>query len=256
MNPTESNNACGQQKMESLPLLRLVMLAGWCAAFNFPLSAMSQNFALQHRLPPEIAQLDNSNDGNLKVSIEVEAKSRIFRKGDHIRYILRTTSPAYVSLLSFQSDGSWLMLFPNRFEKDTWIDATKPRLIPNPELNQYDFIVDAPYGTDIVCALACSTQQELSFKLQQLMQQKTHYVALDRGILPMEKTQPLLSSNQTEWDIDWVKIVTSETGTRFPLPILSKPISFIVIGIGLLLMIAALFPLKIWNRRHPDVVSQ
>jgi hypothetical protein len=184
------------------------------------------------QLPPQLLALDRSNSGDLTVRLRLEGNRRTFAKGERMRYIVEANRDCFVALLSFQADGSWLVLYPNPFESDLHLRAERPRLIPDPEATTYDFIVDAPFGSDLVCALACSSEQELAWKMQQLIRSHSNYVSLDRGIFPIALASFEGSDGDALWDIDWVRVTTTETLKFSVLPILPKPLAWAAMLLG------------------------
>ena len=196
-------------------------------------------------LPQTILDLKTSNKESFKVTIDtIDGKNR-FQKGDSIRYSVSSNRICYFCLLSFQSDGFWTVLYPNAYESEIVLEPEKPFFIPSDNNLDYQYIVDAPFGTDTVCVIASSLQTELSLKVRQLTEQEPMYVSLDRGIFPI-KTSVDADSDQDAvfWDVDWINIETSEFPVTETSALLSRRSASAVLAMGLLLAGGSFFLLR------------
>ncbi len=203
---------------------------------NVDLNATQPNPSV---LPPKIRILDNSSSGKIKVSLSIVENKSSFKKGDSLQYLVSSNIDCFISLFSFQSDGSWVMLFPNPYESDILLKKDKTREFPGSIVDGYDFIVDAPYGKDTICVIACSIEQELTLKLKEVTDNDPQYVSLHRGVFPISQNYQKNSSESPLWDIDWVTIETSEFGETKSVLILPRRPALIMTIMGLLLVSGA-----------------
>ena len=198
-------------------------------------------------LPESILKLDNPSRNAFKVKLDTLDQKTHYVKGDAIQYSISANTNCYFCLLSFQSDGSWLVLYPNPFETKIDLPADTTRFIPDQNQNNYQFVVDAPYGTDTICVVACSTEESLAQKINELTSESTSYISLNRGVFPMAiSKKTTMNPDSPSWDIDILTITTSETPVPVTALLLSQKQGVLVtIGGVLMLLISGLL---LWKK--------
>jgi hypothetical protein len=87
-----------------------------------------------------------------------------YREGESIALTVRAEENCYLLLVDHQSDGSTVLLFPNRFHPDSFV--RKGQLIQIPSQNDATFklIVQAPFGDDRIEAIASTKKSALHAK--------------------------------------------------------------------------------------------
>jgi hypothetical protein len=84
-----------------------------------------------------------------------------YRDGERLVFTVRADEDCYLVLLDHQSDGTTVLLFPNRFQKNAFVKKGQSVTIPAPDSQSFALVVGAPYGDDRVEAIAATKQSEL-----------------------------------------------------------------------------------------------
>ena len=211
----------------------------------FPALQPAASAAKPAMIPEDILALENQDDEGLRVSIETLDEKKHFRKGESIHYKLISNTRCYVCVLSFQADGSWLVIYPNPYESEIILERNEPRIIPNPDNSRYQFIVDSPYGTDIICVIASTAEAELSLMIGELTETQPMFVSLHRGVFPKTLDEETSSiGNSIQWDIDWISIQTSENGKTRKFLLLTRTNASVIMLIGLSLLLTSTLILR------------
>lgn len=196
-------------------------------------------------IPESILSLENQDDEGLRVSIETLDEKNHFGKGDSIHYSLFSNKRCYVCVLSFQADGSWLVIYPNPYESEIMLEPNEPRIIPDPDNSNYQFIVDAPYGTDTICVIASTVEAELSLKIAELSKAQPMFVSLHRGVFPKTiQANTHAIGNNIQWDIDWISIQTSEIRKPEKSLLLTRTNAIVIMLVGFGLLLTSVFLLR------------
>lgn len=84
-----------------------------------------------------------------------------YRDGERLTFTVRADEDCYIVLLDHQSDGTTVLLFPNRFQKDAFVKKGQSVSIPSPDSQSFALTVGVPYGDDRVEAIAATKRSEL-----------------------------------------------------------------------------------------------
>lgn len=99
------------------------------------------------------------HDFKLEVSI-IEGK-KDFVEGETVSFSIRSSQDTHVALFNHQVDGTIVILFPNVWDKETFIQANKTYYIPNLDKGKdYKPYVVPPFGVDVVQVVACTEANE------------------------------------------------------------------------------------------------
>jgi hypothetical protein len=119
-----------------------------------------------------------NEDGSLKSIADVEARARKvphdfdirlvtadarqdYSAGEECRYRFSSSSDCHVAVLCHQVDGTSVVLFPNKWNQETWVPAGQVTDIPGAAKRGFQIIVSPPFGADVVQAVACTTRSAL-----------------------------------------------------------------------------------------------
>ena len=86
---------------------------------------------------------------------------RAYPEKETISFRVRGARECHIAVLCHQSDGTTVVLFPNRFSRNTLIPANKAIDIPGTHKSEFEIEVGPPYGSDVVEVIACSQPSEL-----------------------------------------------------------------------------------------------
>jgi hypothetical protein len=86
---------------------------------------------------------------------------RGYAEGETVSFRVRAAEECHIAVLCHQSDGTSVVLFPNRFASNTLIPANKPIDVPGTHKSGFEIQIGPPYGSDVVEVIACSKPSEL-----------------------------------------------------------------------------------------------
>jgi hypothetical protein len=92
---------------------------------------------------------------------------RAYAGGENIAFRVRSTQEAHIAVLCHQSDGTTVVLFPNRWCSNTLIPANKTIDIPGTHKSGFEIEIGPPYGSDVVEVIACTKPSELHKQFSQ-----------------------------------------------------------------------------------------
>jgi len=182
---------------------KIVLSAQTIAAHVLPaaLSAQSSNALPTERLdallqPQALAQSQSNladvqrriakiaHDFKLQLIIK-EAKGD-FAGGEKISYRLWSATECHVAVFCHQVDGSTVVLFPNAYNRDTWLTADTRVDIPGMDKRGFEIIIGPPFGADVVQVIACTKASALHRMVSDLAAKTapaaTAYRSINRGM--------------------------------------------------------------------------
>jgi hypothetical protein len=104
---------------------------------------------------------------------------RAFAERENVSFRVRSARSCHIAVLCHQSDGSTVVLFPNRFSRNTLIPTNKTIDIPGTRISGFEIEVRPPYGSDVVEVIACTQPSELHKAL-------SRYAAETEGPAPFQ----------------------------------------------------------------------
>ncbi len=100
---------------------------------------------------------------DIKLKIWTKSGRTDFADGDKIHFNIMAERNCYVAIIDHFSDGGSVLLFPNRFSKDNFVQAKKVFSVPgNDRQLAYFLEISPPFGSDIVQVIACDHKEELN----------------------------------------------------------------------------------------------
>jgi hypothetical protein len=118
------------------------------------------------------------------LELAVAGARRGFGEGERIAYRVRAARDCHVALFCHQVDKTTVVLFPNAHSRNTRIAAGTWVEIPGTDRPEFQIVVGAPYGADVVQAVACTRRSELHRLAESLAaaENKGGYRGLTRGM--------------------------------------------------------------------------
>jgi hypothetical protein len=89
---------------------------------------------------------------------------RAYIEGETIGFRIRSAEDCHLTVLCHQSNGDSVVLFPNRWQMDTFVRALDVIEIPSPS-DDFRMRIGPPFGSDIVEVIACSSASSIHQQL-------------------------------------------------------------------------------------------
>ncbi len=119
-------------------------------------------------LEASISNLQEITEGRLKrVTKEFPLEffttdtRRAFKQGEVVSFRVRSDRDCFVAVYCHQSDGSSVLLFPNNWQRSTFVPAGKAIDIPGTQKHGFEIEIGPPYGSDVVQVIACTSEREI-----------------------------------------------------------------------------------------------
>ncbi len=112
-----------------------------------------------------------------RLQVRVWSDKRSYRIGEHVRFGLRVSRDAYVTLINIGTGGDVTILYPNRFHPTHFVRGGQEVAIP-PADSGFTLVVKGPTGFDQVRAVA--TEDPVMFQPGDFAGQPTAFRSLDR----------------------------------------------------------------------------
>ena len=122
---------------------------------------------------------------DFQVEVFTTDGKRAYAEGETVSFRVRAAEECHIAVLCHQSDGTCVVLFPNRFASNTLIPANKPIDVPGTHKSGFEIQIGPPYGSDVVEVIACSKPSELHKALAQHAQKSDEqqpFQTLTRGM--------------------------------------------------------------------------
>jgi hypothetical protein len=108
------------------------------------------------------ADLLINSTSSMMVSIAPAENRKVFRAGEKMSFIVKTSEAGYLYLIVFSQKNQASVIFPNRKDSDNKVNAGTMTI---PRNSSYSFPVGEPFGKDLVVALVSSKPIEWGDKV-------------------------------------------------------------------------------------------
>lgn len=108
---------------------------------------------------------------------------RAYPAEDNISFRVRSAKECHIAVLCHQSDGTTVVLFPNRFSTNTLIPANKAIDVPGTHKHGFEIEIGPPFGSDVVEVIACTKATELHKTLSKHAAKAASYHVQTRGMI-------------------------------------------------------------------------
>jgi hypothetical protein len=141
---------------------------------------------------------------------------RAYVAGENISFRVRSAEDCHITVVCHQSDGRSVVLFPNRWSRDTLLLANQTIEIPG-SVFPFKMKIGPPFGSDVVEVIACSRESEIHKKFAQNLpppsDEKHPFQVVTRGIIvegidTVIADQKSLSPNTSRWGQDHIIVST------------------------------------------------
>lgn len=123
---------------------------------------------------------------DFQVEIFTTDGKRAYAEGENVSFRVRSSEECHIAVICHQSDGSSVVLFPNRWCSNTLIPANKVIDVPGTHKSGFEIEIGPPFGSDVVEVIACSQPSELHKTLAQFaakVDEKEAFQILTRGMI-------------------------------------------------------------------------
>jgi hypothetical protein len=117
----------------------------------------------------ELKKTENQIPHQFNLSLATDTGTTQYQAGAQVSFQISTDRDAYLVLLDHQSDGTTVLLFPNRFHPDSLIRGGENVYIPAPGQSSFCLVVGAPFGDDRIEAVASTERTSLQKKMQDML---------------------------------------------------------------------------------------
>lgn len=114
-------------------------------------------------LDSSLANVESVVNGRLKdvpkefgLEVYTPDTRRVFKEGEVVAFRVRSEVDCHVAVYCHQADGSSVLLFPNHWQRDTFVPAGKAIDIPGTRKHGFEIKITPPFGSDVVQVLACT----------------------------------------------------------------------------------------------------
>ena len=146
-----------------------VVLHGASVAPVAQTASASRTLSVMQKTIKDVAPpMKSPADGEepLAVLAWVDRPDSAYARGERVRMFVETSKDAYVTILNVDPAGETTVLFPNRYQSDNKVPASRPREIPTPGSGS-QVVVGGTVGTELLKVIA-STEPVPLFKAMQL----------------------------------------------------------------------------------------
>ena len=111
---------------------------------------------------------------------------RCYAEGENVSFRIRSAKACHAAVICHQSNGTSVVLFPNKWYSNTSIPANKWVEIPGPLKYGFEITISAPFGSDVVQVIACTNESALHKEIKQLATKATEnepFSVMKRGMV-------------------------------------------------------------------------
>ena len=100
-------------------------------------------------------ELDNPHAG---FRIDVTPDKTQYRVGDYLTLRMSVDRPCYVTVLNWDKEGTFAVLFPNKFRSNNYIEPGQMEPFPHPTKDHFSIRLPGPVGTERFKVIAVRTR--------------------------------------------------------------------------------------------------
>ena len=155
-----------------------------------------------------IEEVTNAKLLNIKQEIPLKLRTvdgqRAYKEGETISFRVKAAETCHIAVICHQSDGTSVVLFPNKWHRDTLIPGDRWVDIPGALKAGFEIEIGEPYGSDVVQVIACTNENALHKEIKDLATAATEdepYPVMTRG-MAVKKVKAARKedlSQQTKW---------------------------------------------------------
>ncbi len=137
-----------------------------------------------------IEEVTNAKLLNIKQDFPLELRTvdgeRAYPEGESISFRVRSPKACHIAVICHQSDGTSVVLFPNKWHKDTLIPANRWVSVPGALKSGFEIEISEPFGSDVVQVIACTDASSLHKEIKGMASAATEdepYGVMTRGMV-------------------------------------------------------------------------
>ena len=168
-------------------------------ADNISTEIMPANLAKSKKNIIDIRDRIKKVPHDFKIKLSTTGMKRNFRNGEKVRVKIRAEKDCHIAVFCHQVDGKTVLLFPNVWDKDTFIKANTDIIVPKVKSKKFEIEVGPPFGSDVIQVIACAQKSTLHNKMERMVKNSSNpgYRSLDRGLFSQAVTESI-TPNKTK----------------------------------------------------------
>jgi len=139
------------------------------------------------------------------LTIITKDNARNYASGSVLEFIVKSEKQCNIAVFCFQNDGTSVLLYPNKWVKNTLIPANKEIIVPG-VASDFELVVGRPYGTDIIQVIACSSKSKLYDEIEEYItniEPEMGYKIIPRGVALKKISDEYTKSNASDKNARW-----------------------------------------------------
>jgi len=151
---------------------KVILPSSQIAARLFPTGVKTEqslgSIVTPQNMEASISNLQEVTEGRLKrvnkdfpLEFFTTDTRRAFKQGEVVSFRVRSDRDCFVAVYCHQSDGQSVLLFPNNWQRSTFVPAGKAIDIPGTQKHGFEIEIGPPYGSDVVQVIACTSEREI-----------------------------------------------------------------------------------------------
>ena len=150
----------------------------------------------------DIESLSSKFETCFKINVNTRAGRTDYREGEEIQFDILSERDCYIAVFDHRSDGSSILVYPNRWSLNMMIPANQMLTLPIQERDKFKFVVTPPFGDDVIQVIGC-TQKSLLFERisKEVQTGSGNVTAVERGMIVRGLSENTTRSmdQKTEW---------------------------------------------------------
>lgn len=137
-----------------------------------------------------IEEVTNAKLLNIKqdfpLQLTTQDRQRAYPEGESIGFKVKSPKACHIAVICHQNDGTSVVLFPNKWHKDTLIPADRWVSVPGALKAGFEIEVAEPFGSDVVQVIACTNESALHKEIKGLASAASEdelYPTMTRGMV-------------------------------------------------------------------------
>jgi len=155
-----------------------------------------------------IRELTHAKLLDMKQEIPLQLRTvdgqRAYQEGETISFRVKAAEACHIAVICHQSNGDSVVLFPNKWHRDTLIPANRWVAIPGTLKSGFEIEIGEPFGSDVVQVIACTNENALHQEIKGMASAATDeepYPVMARGMVvkKVKAASKADLSTQTKW---------------------------------------------------------
>lgn len=185
---------------------------------EIPVSIVPSELDASKKNLKEVKKSLATDKNDFHLDVKIENGKNVFVEGESMRYQMKSELDCHVAILVHQVYGESVLLFPNDFKTDTRIKAGQIVNVPD-NGDAFKFIVQAPFGADVIQVIACTDSTRLHTKLKELIKTVPStgmgIRGVTRGVVVQGLSESLANSqSQEKWSTREIVVQTEPKTLR------------------------------------------